>query len=276
MYSAIFSRTYQVTNIAGILDAVAADGYAGIQANLSSAGLASLPDMLPAGIAAAVGSEAKARGIRIVALSGSYNMAHPDANVRHRSRAGFVNVVQAAREMGAPIVTLCTGSRDASDMWRFHPGNASEAAWNDLRSELEFALALAEEAEVRLAIEPEPGNVIHDARAAVRLLNELASGHLGIVLDAANLLTPETLSAQHALMKEAADLLGGALLLAHAKDMDASGQVVAPGEGAVDLVAFAKALRAVGYNDALVVHGFAPEKTGVAAKALQRIIAESA
>jgi sugar phosphate isomerase/epimerase len=270
MVSAIFSRTYRVTNIADVLDAVAVDGYVGIQANLSSAGLAGLPDILPVGIAAAVGSEAKARGIRIVALSGTYNMAHPDAKVRHASRVGFTNVVQAAREMGAPIVTLCTGSRDASDMWTFHPDNLSEAAWDDLREELEFALAL------RLAIEPEPANVIHDARAAVRLLNEMASGHLGIVLDAANLLTPETLSAQHAVMKEAADLLGGALLLAHAKDIDASGLVVAPGEGAVDLVAFAKALRAVGYNDALVAHGFAAEKTGVAAKALQRIIAESA
>jgi sugar phosphate isomerase/epimerase len=276
MYSAIFSRTYPMKNIVEVLDVVAVDGYEGIQANLCSAGLASLPHTLPPEIGVEVGSEANARGIRIVALSGTYNMAHPDAKVRKVSRVGFQNVVQAACDMGAPIVTLCTGSRDPQDMWKFHPENNSGEAWNDLRSELEFALGVAQEADVRLAIEPEPANVIRDARAADRLLKEMTSRHLGIILDAANLLAPETLSRQHTVIHEAADLLGEALLLAHAKDIDVSGHVVAPGEGAVDLVDFAKALRSVGYDDALVAHGFTPDKTGVASIALHRIIGELA
>ena len=50
---------------------------------------------------------------------------------------------------------------------------------------------------------------------------------------------------------EAMGLLGESLLLAHAKDIDASGHVVAPGEGKVDLVAFTTSLRRVGYNGAL-------------------------
>jgi sugar phosphate isomerase/epimerase len=276
MYSAIFSRTYAMKSIAEVLDAVSADGFTGIQANLSSAGLASLPEELPSGIGVAVGKAAEAHGIRIVALSGTYNMAHPDAAVRHASRVGFRNVVQAAREMGAPVVTLCTGSRDPQDMWRFHAGNSSQEAWKDLCAELEFALHLAQESDICLAIEPEPANVIRDARTADRLLKQMASGHLGITLDAANLLTPETLSVQCEVMTEAADLLGRALLLAHAKDIDASGQIVVPGEGSVDLVAFAKTLRSVGYDYALIAHGFAQDKTGVAAKALERIIGASA
>jgi sugar phosphate isomerase/epimerase len=104
----------------------------------------------------------------------------------------------------------------------------------------------------------------------------MASEHLGIILDAANLLTSESLSRQHEVMTEAAELLGSALLLAHAKDIDASGNVVAPGEGAVDLLAFARTLRSLGYDGALIAHGFAADKTGVAAKTLQRIIGESA
>jgi sugar phosphate isomerase/epimerase len=203
-------------------------------------------------------------------------MAHPDAKVREAARAGFQNVVGAAREMGAPIVSLCTGSRDPHDMWKFHAENDSDEAWEDLRSELEFALRVAQEAGIRLAIEPEPANVIRDAVAAKRILNEMASSHLGILLDAANLLTPETLSRQHEVIEEATGLLGDALLLAHAKDIDASGKVVAPGEGEVNLMAFTKALRRAGYDDALIAHGFAAEKAGAAAKVLQRIIGESA
>lgn len=276
MYAAIFSRVYPMQNIAEVLGAVSIDGYQGVQANLASAGLASLPDSLPPGIALQFGLEARAKDIRVAALSGTYNMAHPDANVRKASRVGFQNVVTAAREMGAPIVTLCTGSRDALDMWKFHPDNNSDAAWSELRAELECALALAQEAGVQLAIEPEPANVIRDAKAAERILREMASPHLGIILDAANLLTPETLSRQHAVMDEAVSLLGGSLLLAHAKDMDASGHVVAPGEGAVDLTAFIKALRAVGYDDALIAHGFPANKSRVAAKVLHRLMGESA
>ena len=274
MYSAIFSRTYPMKSIAEVLDAVVADGFEGIQANLSSAGLASLPETLPAEIG--IGSAANARGLRIAALSGTYNMAHPDARVRQESRVGFQNVVKAAREMGTSVVTLCTGSRDPQDMWKFHQGNNSLEAWNDLCAELEFALHLAQDANIYLAIEPEPANVIRDAKAADRLLKLIASEHLGIILDAANLLTSESLSRQHEVMTEAAELLGSALLLAHAKDIDASGNVVAPGEGAVDLLAFARTLRSLGYDGALIAHGFAADKTGVAAKTLQRIIGESA
>jgi sugar phosphate isomerase/epimerase len=274
MYTAIFSRTYPSKDIAEVFAAVATDGYQGVQANLSSAGLASLPEVLPAGDAARFAKEAQVNRIRIAALSGTYNMAHPDVNVRHAARAGFRNVVSAAKDMGAPIVTLCTGSRNERDMWAFHPDNGTRAAWSDLRGELEFALELAESAGIRLAIEPEPANIICDAAAARRLLDEVSSPSLGIILDAANLLSPATLGTQHNVINEAADLLGDSLLLAHAKDIDAAGQVVAPGEGAVDLPAFVAALRSVGYDAALIGHGFSDDKARGAAKVLKQLVGE--
>ncbi len=51
MYSAIFGRTYPPTNSSEVLPAAASDGYLGVQFNLLSAGLASLPDELPGGLA---------------------------------------------------------------------------------------------------------------------------------------------------------------------------------------------------------------------------------
>lgn len=276
MYTAIFSRTYSMKDPARVFNAVAADGYQGVQANLSSAGLTSLPELLPDGLAARFGREARSRGIRIAALSGTYNMAHPEIKVREASRVGFSNVIKAAVEMGTSIVSLCTGSRNQQDMWKFHPENRSAAASADLRSELDFALGLALESGIRLAIEPEPANVIHDAEAARRILDEVASPYLGIILDAANLLSPETLGRQREVIAKATGLLGGSLLLAHAKDIDAGGHVVAPGEGAVDLLSFTKELRAAGYDDALIAHGFSEQKTSAAAKELDRVIGASA
>jgi sugar phosphate isomerase/epimerase len=272
MYPAIFTRTYPFTNAEEVFAAAAADGYRGVQFNLISAGLAPLPEQLPDGLAEKVKHQAHATGVALVALSGTYNMVHPDPNVRASSRKAFGNVIEAARRMGAPVVTLCTGSRDPEDMWKHHPDNQSALAWRVLRSELDVALPLAEAAGIKLAVEPEPGNVINHAQAARRLIKEVASPSLGIVLDPANLLSPETLSEQHEVLAQAAQLLGGSLLLAHIKDIDSSGRVTAPGSGAVDLAAFVAELRSIAYDGALIAHGFSEKNAAEVSSVLVNLI----
>lgn len=284
MQAAVFSRIYTTAAMgpgpepgaAALLRAVAADGFYAVQANLISLGLASLPAYLPAGLASTFGREAERQGVRIAALSGTYNMAHPDVGVRRECRPGFRNVISAAHEMGAAMVTLCSGTRDQQDMWSFHADNHSAKAWNDLRSELEFALDAAARAGIRLALEPEPANVVADASAAARMLQQMASPHLGVVLDAANLLAPVTLAQQHAILDRAVKLLSPFLLLAHAKDIDTFGNVIAPGRGVVDLAAFVRLLRAAGYDGALVAHGFGQEEASYAARTLKNLIGECA
>jgi sugar phosphate isomerase/epimerase len=178
--------------------------------------------------------------------------------------------------MGSPVVTLCSGSRNASDMWKYHPDNRSAAAWNDLRTELDLALELAEGSGIQLGIEPEPANVICDAHAAARLLEEVASPRLGIVLDAANLLTARSLAQQDDVMKEAVSLLGESLVLAHAKDIASDGSVVPAGAGAVHLGVFVKLLHSSGFDGALIGHGFGPEKGRAVATTLAGLIAAHA
>ena len=120
-------------------------------------------------------------------------------------------------------------------MWRAHPGNLASDAWTDLRRTLDALLEAVHEAGVRLGIEPEPGNVVRDARTAARLLGEL--GHdapAGVVLDPANLLTPETISHQSELLAEAVDLLGPRVVGIQAKDVAASGAAAAAGAGLLD------------------------------------------
>jgi sugar phosphate isomerase/epimerase len=276
MYPAIFARTYPSTNAPEVFAAAAADGYRGVQFNLISAGVPTLPDQLPDGLAEKIKHQSHAAGVVLAALSGTYNMAHPDPNFRASSRKAFGNVIEAARRMGAPVVTLCTGSRDPEDMWKHHPDNQSALAWSVLRSELDYALPLAEAAGIRLAIEPEPGNVVNHAQAARRLLNEVASPFLGIVLDPANLLSPETLREQHEVLAEAAQLLGSSLLLAHIKDIDPSGRVTTPGRGAVDLPAFVASLRSVAYDGALIAHGFSKKYAAEVSRLLADLIGSPA
>lgn len=277
MVPGIFARTYAHRDLPELFGRIRGDGFAAVQFNLSCAGLSPLPADLPAGLPERIRREADAAGVDLCALSGTYNMAHPDPDRRAADRVGFANVVWAAADMGVPLVTLCTGSRDPADMWRGHPENGTPEAWSALRGELDVALDLAGRAGLRLGVEPEPGNVVSDAAVARRLLDEVGGERLGIVLDAANLLPPEALPRQAAIVARACVLLGPHLLLVHAKDVDAEGRVVPAGRGAVDLPAFVTAVRRAGYDGPLVGHNFAEhEAPGVAAELARLIGAGSA
>jgi len=271
MKPGIFGRTYPFQTAGEIFAAAKRDGFAAIQFNLSGLGLPSLPAELDEAALSGVAGAASAAGLELVALSGTYNMTHPNRDARQAGRHGLANVMRAATIIGAPLVTLCTGSRDPQDMWKAHPDNGSEAAWCDMREELDAALELASRYGLKLGIEPEPGNVVREARAARRLLREVGAAPLGIVLDAANLVGTD-LPRQSEIMREAIDLLGNALVLAHAKDMDAHEHVTCPGDGAVDLVGFTALLRQAGYDGALVGHGFGAADTARAGRYLAGLV----
>ncbi len=65
-----------------------AAGYGATQFNMACIGLPSMPDAIPPEAAASVAVAARETGIAIVAVSGTYNMIHPDpGGARDRSRA---------------------------------------------------------------------------------------------------------------------------------------------------------------------------------------------
>jgi sugar phosphate isomerase/epimerase len=270
----IFSRTYQLAGMDRICAQIARDGFQTIQFNFSSAGLPSLPKDWPEATIKGVIASATQSGLTICALSGTYNMAHPDVARRGSDRIGFTNVVRAAQFMQVPLVTLCTGTRDAMNMWSAHPDNGSPEAWAALRGELDFALELAERYGVALGVEPEPGNVVGDAKKARRLLDEYRSPQLKIVMDAANLLPPESQTRQREVVAEAVALLGADLALVHTKDVSASGEAVAAGRGVVDFHNFLKGVVSSGYRGPLVSHNLPEKDAAYVSGYLRRVLEE--
>jgi sugar phosphate isomerase/epimerase len=270
----IFSRTYQLIGIDRIFAQIAHDGFQTIQFNFSSAGLPSLPKDLPEATIKGVMASATQSGLTICALSGTYNMAHPDVARRQADRIGFTNVVRAAQLMQVPLVTLCTGTRDATNMWSAHPDNGSPEAWVALRGELDFALELAERHGVALGVEPEPGNVVGNAKNARRLLDEIGMPHLKIVMDAANLLPPQSQTRQREVVAEAVSLLGADLALVHTKDVSPTGEAVAAGRGVVDFHIFLKGIMSTGYRGPLVSHNFPEKDAAYVSGFLRRVLEE--
>lgn len=258
MRAGIFAKTFARPTLEQALDAVKAAGVQELQFNLALVGGPSLPPSVDRTLADAIREAAAARGLVMAAVSGTYNMAHPDETVRRAGGAALAGLIAAAPALGTGVVTVCSGTRDPTEMWRAHPDNTTAGAWRDTLESMAVAATAAEAAGVVLGVEPELGNVVRDARTARRLLDELASSHVRIVVDAANLVASD-LPSQDRILREAFELLGDDLVLAHAKDVREDGTVVAAGRGTVDYELYVELLRAAGYEGPLVLHGLAED-----------------
>jgi sugar phosphate isomerase/epimerase len=262
----IFAKTFAGGDPLTVLLAAKAAGYTSVQYNMACSGLAPMPDALTAAQAAAVAQASEASGVAIAAVSGTYNMIHPDPAIRAIGLRRLAVLIDHAAAIGTGMVTLCTGTRDAHDQWCHHPDNTSPEAWRDLLDEMAKACALAEPRGIRLGIEPELANVIDNATRARALIDTLQSPALAIVLDPANLFEVAPLPQQRDILSHAVDLLADRLVMAHAKDRDAQGRFVTAGQGVVDFPHFVARLRAAGFHGDLVAHGLtADEALGVAA-----------
>jgi sugar phosphate isomerase/epimerase len=264
MQLGIFAKTFSRPSLGEALDAVAAHGIQAIQFNMAVAGGPSLPVEIPTAVCDEVRDAVAARGLTMSAVSGTYNMAHPDPDVRADGQARLATLIAAAPHLGTRVVTLCTGTRDPDDMWRAHRDNSNPEAWRDSVEQIAAALTVAEHHDVVLGFEPEHNNVVADAAAGRRLMDELRSDHLRVVVDAANLIRPGELDRQSDTLHEAFALLGDALVLAHAKDVRNDGTVVAAGSGGLDYGLYTRLLRDAGFDGPLVLHGLAEEEVPAA------------
>jgi sugar phosphate isomerase/epimerase len=264
MRPGIFAKTFSRPSLEEVLAAVAAHGIDAVQFNLSLAGGPTLPRQIAPELATRIATAARLWGLEMAAVSGTYNMAHPDPAVRSAGADALAELIARARLLDTTVVTLCTGSRDPLDMWRWHPDNGSRDAWRDALTSIGSALEVAERHGVTLAFEPERNNVVDSARAGRRLLAELRSPALKVLLDAANLIQPGQLGSQRAALEEAFDLLGGYVVLAHAKDLLPDGRVTAAGCGGLDYDLYLGLLDRAGYRGPLLLHGLAESEVAAA------------
>ncbi|MER8449335.1 sugar phosphate isomerase/epimerase [Mesorhizobium sp. M0166] len=265
MQIGVFAKTFPGSEPGGVLAAVRDAGFAVTQFNLACAGLPSTPDAVPDDVIRAIAAASDASGVALVALSGTYNMAHPDNAVRDDGLRRLKVVIEAAAKLSTPLVTLCTGTRNRDDQWAHHPDNADPSAWADMAREMEKALQLADRHGVDLGIEPEQANIVTSAQDAMQLIAEMGSKRLRIVLDPANLFEQADAAQARAIVAAAIETTAGHVAMAHAKDRFAHGCFATAGQGVVDFADFIARLKATGFDGPLVTHGLSAEEApGVA------------
>jgi len=258
----IFARTFSEPTLEGVLDAIVSHNLDLVHFNLGCAGLESLPEEIDAAVCQRVRHGFQRRQLKMVALSGTYNMIDPDVARREQMTRRACRLIGRARDLGTHCITLCTGSRDPENMWQAHPDNDSPEAWREMVATLEKLLSSAEQHGVTLGIEPEKANVINSAVKARQLLDQLQSEQLKIVIDGANLFEPGDQKNRQEVLIEAFDLLAPEIIIAHAKDIvtDPTKHSQAAGTGTLDWSTYFECMQKIGYDGPVVLHNLAPSQ----------------
>ncbi|MDV4179569.1 sugar phosphate isomerase/epimerase [Rhizobium brockwellii] len=265
----IFAKTFEGTEPATVLNAVAAAGFTCAQYNMACSGLAPMPETITEAQAHAVGEAALSSGVEIVAVSGTFNMIHPDPAVREAGLRNLATLAERCAGMSTTLITLCTGTRDPIDQWKAHADNDTPEAWRDLLEAMGAAIEIVERYEVDLGIEPELANVVNSAEKAYRLIAALKSPRIKIVLDPANLFEVATLDEQRNIVSSAIDLLADRIVMAHAKDRNPDGRFATAGKGVLDYAHYLGRLKAIGFEGSLVTHGLSASEAAGAATFLK-------
>ena len=273
MQIGIFSRTYETGDLRETFKQMRAHGISHTQFNFSNAGLPTLPDEIGSADTDRIRALALEYGISLDALSGTFNMIDPDEEARAQGCRQFAVQCRAARELGIPVVSLCTGSRNPVSKWAWHDDNLTSRAWDDLMRSTLAILKHADDNDVILGVEPEASNIINTPERAREYLDAVGSPRLKIIMDGANLFQPGQSRDMEKVLTEAFALLGRDIVLAHAKDLAPGSQpaFTAVGQGILNFALYMKLLRRYGYDGPLIMHGLTPQQVPESKRFLESI-----
>ena len=168
-------------------------------------------------------------GLECAVLGCYLNLADPDPERRARTQEIYKAHLRFAAKTGARVVGTETYANPES---RFaDPAPQSEEAFRLFMDSLRPVIRCAEETGAVLAVEPVWYHIISTPERAVRMLEELPSDNLQIILDAVNLISPDQAYRAEDIVRNAVSLLGDRVRILHMKDF-----VITP-EGKMDACA---------------------------------------
>jgi sugar phosphate isomerase/epimerase len=217
---------------------------------------------LPAGPAALAPALARARalGVAVLGLNAYANLVHPDPEKRRWNVGAVREAMRFAAEEGLPWVNMMAGTREPGmSFWAYHPDNFSETTWRDLLEGLRELLSSTPDA-AGLTLEPYMLTPLATTAALRRVLDDVGSDRLNVVLDPVNLVEPREYHRSAAMVAEMFAALGSRIVAVHAKDhymhrQKATVQIDerVPGQGEFPYDALLREMDALGSRPALVI-----------------------
>ena len=173
------------------------------------------PEKLTEEYAVRVREDFDASGLECAVLGCYLNLADPDTERRTRTQEIYKAHLRFAPKIGARVVGTETFANPASG---FADPASSEEAFQLFMDSLRPVVRCAEEVSALLAVEPVYYHIISTPERAARMLEELPSDSLRIILDAVNLIAPENAEKTESVIQRAISLLGDRVEILHMKD----------------------------------------------------------
>ena len=155
-------------------------------------------------------------GMECAVLGCYLNLADPDPERRARTQEIYKAHLRFAARIGARVVGTETYANPESVFTE--PAPQSEEAFRLLMDSLKPVVRCAEETGAVLAVEPVWYHIISTPERAARMLEELPSDNLQIILDAVNLIAPAEAGRAEDIIRNAISLLGDRVRILHMKD----------------------------------------------------------
>ena len=271
MQVGIMSGHFPRPSLAETLDAILGHDIRHLQFNWSSAHLRGPLAEEIEGACASTREQVQKRNMVISAVAGTVNLVDPVEEKRQQAIDRLKLLISACAPLGTSVIATCTGSRDPQSMWRKHPDNDTDEAWRVLRNSLAEVLPVAEAANVDIAFEPEVNNVASTAKKSRRIIDEMASPNLKVVMDAANLFGEGELPRMREILDEAFDLLGDHIAIAHGKDLDHDGDAghLAAGTGKLDYAHYVSLLCGLSFDVPVILHGLGEDQVAASVAMLR-------
>ena len=178
--------------------------------------MADAPGRLDEALASDIRRDLAETGMECAVLGCYLNLADPDTERRARTQAVYRAHLRFAPMIGARVVGTETYANPASAF--AEPPARSEEAFRLFIDSLRPAVRWAEEENAVLAVEPVYHHIISTPERAERMLEEVPSEHLQIILDPVNLIGPDTAPRAEAIIGDALSRLGDRVRVLHMKD----------------------------------------------------------
>lgn len=180
-----------------------------------------------------------------IAVLGCYlNLANPNPEKHKEIVEKYKAHIRFASLLGCGVVGTETGA--PNEAYQYEPACHSEEALELFIQNVRPIVEYAEKMGVIFAIEPVWKHIVCNPSRARRVLDEINSPNLQIILDPVNLLDISNYQKQVSIVEEAIDLLGKDVAVVHIKDYvvkDQKLESVAAGNGRMDYTAIMKFIK---------------------------------
>ncbi|MBQ8512087.1 MAG: sugar phosphate isomerase/epimerase [Clostridia bacterium] len=222
-------------------------------------GCIEIPESIAPSVIRAVERASAKHNLPVMVFNGTFNMAHPDEEIRQTGLKRLEVLADAADALGVKMISLCSGTRNPGNLWAYSDENDTDDAWNAMYGTMQRAAETAEKHGITLAIESEASNVISTPERARRLMDGVGSDKIKMILDCANLFHrgeahPENVQS---VITHAFEVYGHDIVIAHGKDIREGDGIdfCGTGDGIVDFSLTAELLTQYGYAGDMFLHG---------------------